>query len=217
MMIQTAAQGFKVAANIYTAFLVEKDGFKSPELKCQKVILMDQGVILHLARDDQINRTKLTVDHSTCTKKTELFYRTYGQITDFEIHASIEYVVVVTDAGHLYVFHLKNGDIRAKVTIEPNLKSVKCDFSGLFAAVTTKNNTVKLYEIETGIKVYDLDPQMTEVSLGFSSDCRYLAVSEKSALKFYLLDEVFVSKARRIVQSMHADPLTWQKMPVKLA
>jgi hypothetical protein len=40
---------------------------------------------------------------------------------------------------------------------------------------------------------------MTEVSLGFSSDCRYLAVSEKSALKFYMLDEVFVSKARRIV------------------
>jgi hypothetical protein len=78
MMIPTATQGFKVAANIYTAFLVEKDGFKSPELKCQKVILMNQGEILYLARDDQINRTKLTVDHSTCTKKTELFYRTYG-------------------------------------------------------------------------------------------------------------------------------------------
>lgn len=199
MMIPTATQGFKVAANIYTAFLVEKDGFKSPELKCQKVILMNQGEILYLARDDQINRTKLTVDHSTCTKKTELFYRTYGQITDFEIHASVEYVLAVTDAGHLYVFHLKIGDIRAKVLIEPNLKSIKCDFSGLLTAVTTKNNMIMLYDIDTGNKVYDLDPYMTEVSLGFSSDCRYLAVSEKSALKFYMLDEVFVSKARRIV------------------
>ncbi len=83
--------------------------------------------------------------------------------------------------------------------IEPNLKSIKCDFSGLLTAVTTKNNMIMLYDIDTGNKVYDLDPYMTEVSLGFSSDCRYLAVSEKSALKFYMLDEVFVSKARRIV------------------
>ena len=42
MMMPTATQEFKVAANIYTAFLVEKDGFKNPRLKSQKVILMDQ-------------------------------------------------------------------------------------------------------------------------------------------------------------------------------
>jgi len=41
MMMPGANQEFKVAANIYTAFLVEKDGFKNPELKNQKVILMD--------------------------------------------------------------------------------------------------------------------------------------------------------------------------------
>jgi hypothetical protein len=33
MMMPTATQEFKVAANIYTAFLVEKDGFKNPLLK----------------------------------------------------------------------------------------------------------------------------------------------------------------------------------------
>lgn len=90
-----------------------------------------------MAREDQINNTRLTVGELTCTRKTELFYRTYGKINDFEIHPSSEYVLAITDTGYLYVFHLKDGDIRAKIMIEPALKSVRCDRSGLFVAVTT--------------------------------------------------------------------------------
>jgi len=41
IMMPSTSQEFKVAANIYTAFLEEKDGFKNPALKSQKVILMD--------------------------------------------------------------------------------------------------------------------------------------------------------------------------------
>jgi len=41
MMMPSANKEFKVAANIYTAFLVEKDGSKNPALKNQKVILID--------------------------------------------------------------------------------------------------------------------------------------------------------------------------------
>ena len=72
-------------------------------------------------------------------------------------------------------------------------------------------------DIDIGNQVYDLDPLMTEVSVGFSSDCRYLAACDDFALKFYMLDDYFVSKARRIVDCMHADPLTWQKIPVRFA
>jgi len=63
--------------------------------------------------------------------------------------------------------------------------------------------------------VYDLNPLMTEINVGFSSDCRYLAVCDDFALKFYMLDDFFVSKARRLIDCINVDPLTWQKMSVR--
>lgn len=101
----------------------------------------------------------------------------------------------------MYVFHMKNGDIRAKIMIEPNLKQVVCDFSGLYASVTTQGSAVKMYEVATGRRIYDFDPLVNQVgSTGFSNDCRYMVVADSKSpgIKFYLLDEEFSLKARRI-------------------
>lgn len=66
-----------------------------------------------------------------------------------------------------------------------------------------------MIDIDIGNQVYDLDPLMKEVSVSFSSDCRYLVACDDYALKFYMLDDYFVSKARKIVDCTHADPLIW--------
>lgn len=66
-----------------------------------------------------------------------------------------------------------------------------------------------MIDIDIGNQVYDLDPLMKEVSVSFSSDCRYLVACDDYALKFYMLDDYFLSKARKIFDFMHADPLIW--------
>ena len=96
---------------------------------------------------------------------------------------------------------MKDGDIRAKIMIEPNLKQVVCDFSGLYASVTTQCSAVKIYEVATGRRIYDFNPLVNQVGqTGFSNDCKYIVVadSKSPSLKFYLLDEKFSLKAKRI-------------------
>jgi hypothetical protein len=76
------------------------------------------------------------------------------------MHPSGEYLLVV--AINLYVFHLKTGELRAKIKVDKSLNSVSVDPSGLFAAINT-NDSVYLYQIGTGKQVFKFEPKFAEI------------------------------------------------------
>jgi hypothetical protein len=89
--------------------------------------------------------------------------------------------------------------LRAKITVEPNLKTVSGDLSGLLVAVGTASGTVQIIETQNGRKVSEIDPMFTSAGhCCFTSDCRFIIVTDDkfSALKFFSLDDEHANRAR---------------------
>ena len=77
--------------------------------------------------------------------KTKLFQCSYeleGLVAGFEIHPSNEYLIAISDQGFFYIFKLETGELRGKVPIMSDPLGISIDPSGLYMAVSVKNNSI---------------------------------------------------------------------------
>ena len=65
------------------------------------------------------------------------FYRTHGEIVQFRLHPSHEYILVLTKNGQVYIFNITDGDIRGKINVDVDSTDLILDPSGLYFAVST--------------------------------------------------------------------------------
>ena len=65
--------------------------------------------------------------------------------------------------GFLYIFHIAEGDIRGKISVIADSKDLVIDPSGLFFAVSTPKQTIQVYEVGTGRRVYEFGPNFDVV------------------------------------------------------
>lgn len=79
-------------------------------------------------------------------------YSCEDQISDYCLHPSQKYVVVLADL--LYVFQIIDGIICAKINTQGT--QVIVDDSGLYVFVL--QGTVKMFELGTGVLVYEFAP-----------------------------------------------------------
>lgn len=86
------------------------------------------------------------------------FYRAHGTIVAYRVHPSNEYVIVLSHTGYYYIFNIADGDMRGKVTVERECLNLQVDNSGLYLAIHTPRQTLQVYEVGTGKKVYEFKP-----------------------------------------------------------
>lgn len=55
----------------------------------------------------------------------------------FQLHPSLEYILVLSKLGWVYIFNIADGDIRGKINVMPDSKALVVDPSGLYFAVST--------------------------------------------------------------------------------
>jgi hypothetical protein len=65
-------------------------------------------------RDDLIELIQVNVEQEKATGTAKQFYRVDGTITDYKLHPSNQYIVVLTKEGYYYIFNIDGGDIRGK-------------------------------------------------------------------------------------------------------
>ena len=63
------------------------------------------------------------------------FYRVEGNIREFKLHPSNDYVIILTDNGFYYIFNIQLGDIRGKQAIDKSARCLQIDPSGLYLSV----------------------------------------------------------------------------------
>lgn len=63
-----------------------------------------------------------------------------GKIAGFDVHPSHEYVILLSDAGYFYIFHMHLGQLRGKVQIPTSARECKVDPSGLYLFLTVPAN-----------------------------------------------------------------------------
>jgi hypothetical protein len=78
--------------------------------------------------------------------------------------------MAATAIGWYYVFSM-DGEIRAKVNIQPNCKDLVSDCSGLYCAIRQENDNIHMLETGTGRRVYDFKTDYKSCSFGFSTSC----------------------------------------------
>ena len=67
-----------------------------------------------LTRDDLLELIEVKVGQDKASGSVKQFYRVDGTISDYKLHPSNQYVVILIKEGFYYIFHLDGGDIRGK-------------------------------------------------------------------------------------------------------
>ena len=70
-------------------------------------------------------------------KQISQFYRTQGEIVTFKLHPSLEYILVLTKNGVVFIFNIADGDIRGKISVEADSNDLEIDPAGLYFAIST--------------------------------------------------------------------------------
>jgi hypothetical protein len=144
------------------------------------------------------------------------FYRTESKITDFIIHPSNQYLLLV--AKHLYIYHIHSFEMRAKIILPPSCQNVVVDASGLYAAVSSCDS-VYLCEVGTGKIIAKFKPNFCSVgAFDFSACARFIVVTDavSAETKLYKLDSNFTKKATRVTKMMDLDEKVWERFPIQL-
>lgn len=84
-----------------------------------------------------------TFDAEFKTKSFLCSYEIDGLITGFDIHPSKDYIILSSDQGYYYVFRIETGELRGKVPIMSDPLGLSIDPSGLYIAVSVKNNSTE--------------------------------------------------------------------------
>jgi hypothetical protein len=88
----------------------------------------------------------------------------------------------------VYIFHIADGDIRGKINVQPDSYNLVVDPSGLYFAVITSNQTVQMFEVGTGKRVYEFAPDFDSIGqFIFTKDGGSFAITDatRSNVKFY--------------------------------
>lgn len=124
-------------------------------------------------------------------KQVSQFYRTFGAINSYVVHPSLTYILALSENGFVYIFNIADGDIRGRIEVEHGCPEIIVDPSGMYFAVSTKQKTVQMYEVGTGRKVYEFNPEFEEIGLfTFSNDSITLIIMDGTCnhLKRYEID-----------------------------
>ena len=119
------------------------------------------------------------------------FYRTFGAINSYCVHPSLTYILALSDSGYVYIFNIADGDIRARIQVNEGCPNIITDPSGLYFALSTQYKTIQMFEVGTGRKVYEFDPEFDEIGqFTFSNDSITLLVMDGTCnhLKRYEID-----------------------------
>ena len=68
-------------------------------------------------------------------------------------------MLVLSDNGAVYIFNIADGDVRGRIEVEKSCLGLEIDPSGLYFAVRTLNETIQMFEVGTGRRVYDFFPE----------------------------------------------------------
>jgi hypothetical protein len=136
-------------------------------------------------------------------------YKIKGDIQDFCVHPSHEYLIVLgTD---ITIFHIDSGAEKGKIPVPKNPKKICVDQSGLYVAVSTSNR-VTVFEIVTGIKLYEFKPSCSKVgSFSFSQSSHELIIADLSrqVVHVYLMDARLTYLSDKIIEAQARDPAFW--------
>ena len=145
------------------------------------------------------------------------FFRTRGEIVAFALHPSLEYVLALSKLGVVYIFNIADGDIRGKINVLPDSRSLVIDPSGLFFAVATASQTVQLFEVGTGRRVYEFAPDFEKVGcFNFTRDVCSFVITDatRNNVKFYTLDPALSTLSRRVLLAIQTNPNFWHQFPI---
>ena len=61
------------------------------------------------------------------------------------------------------IFNIADGDLRGRVQVQKDCRRIKVDQSGLFFVIVTPTETVQMFEVGTGKKIYEFCPQLKQI------------------------------------------------------
>ncbi len=64
-------------------------------------------------------------------------YQINGQIKDFDIHVSKEFLFVLGSLGYVYIFKITSGELKATIAVSPHCQRMTLDPSGLYVSIAS--------------------------------------------------------------------------------
>jgi WD40 repeat protein len=147
------------------------------------------------------------------------FYRVDGNIINYKLHPSNEYVIILSDKGFYYIFNIDQGDIRAKQLVDASSKDMEIDSSGLYLSVVSNTNEIHIYELAKGNLVGVLKTEMDSVSLHqfAGTGQEYIVVDASSNnVRFFTLDIKIYNLITKVLIQMAQNPNFWSDFPIYL-
>lgn len=181
----------------------------------------DETVIrsLVLSKPDQIDLVSIELQQDVVRKQVSQFYRTFGAINSYVVHPSLTYILTLSENGLVYIFNIADGDIRGRIQVDQGCLDLIVDPSGMFLAVSTPSKTVQMYEVGTGRRVYEFEPEFEEIGqFTFSNDSITLMIMDGTCnhLKRYEIDYQLSGLSARVLIGMKNDPDFWAAYPINL-
>jgi len=118
-----------------------------------------------MTRDDLLELIEVKVGQEKASGIVKQFYRVDGTISDYRLHPSNQYVVILTKEGYYYIFHLDGGDIRGKQKVHRSSNTMQLDPAGLYISFIVEVNKVQIYELAKGTMISELSTDMPVISV----------------------------------------------------
>jgi len=153
-----------------------------------------------------------------------------GKISGFDLHPSGEYIVIVSDAGWLFVYHTHMAQLRGKVKIGPSPYNCKIDPSGLYVFLLCSSNAdeipapnklhkriMQVWELGTGGISTELSNMFDISTYEISKDGKYLILcSNKGVASVWAISGDIQENMQQVLDCMAANPHFWKNFPIDL-
>ena len=109
--------------------------------------------------------------------------------------------------------------IRGRIQVGKGCKQIITDSSGLYLAVLTPIQTVQMFEVGIGRKIYEFCPQLKKVGhFMFSADSKAFLIFNKEmiSVKRYAIDHRLSNLSENVLLGMNRDPNFWSNFPIHL-
>ncbi|CDW81551.1 UNKNOWN [Stylonychia lemnae] len=176
--------------------------------------------LIKQSRRDLLELYEIIIYQDHLLSSSLQLYHIEGKIVDYQIHhPSSQYLIVLSSDGYYYIFDVQNGDIRGKVKISSESQRMQIDHSGLYVMIQYAKSKLSIYEIATGVKVFDQSTKFSQIGeFKWSRNHEEFIVTDKSRLNLtiYQLDQKISSKILRVTGMMQLDSQFWNKYPIQL-
>lgn len=157
-------------------------------------------------------------DNLMSTSQLVLFYINEGKVSGFDVHPSLDYVLITSSTGKIYVFRLDTGELRGTIDAPKHAQGCLIDPSGLYVVVSVpalttvfpsnglvptqvggcnerdlSHTAIIMFEIVTGFIAAEVQSIFDIKEMKFSTDGRYISLgSNTGAVSVWALnDHVF--------------------------